>query len=44
MCADTCKDAQRRSIMAQKKAFGKRFLLLCNILVVIRALKNNNLY
>ena len=37
MCADICKDAQRKKIMAHHEAVCKRFLLLCNIYVV-----NNN--
>ncbi len=31
MCADTCKDAQRRNIIAKPKTDCKLFLLLCNI-------------
>jgi hypothetical protein len=31
MCADTCKDAQRRRIITQQMTLCKRFLLLCNI-------------
>ena len=31
MCADTCKDAQRKAIMGRREALCKQFLLLCNI-------------
>ncbi len=31
MCADICKDAQRKIIVAQDQPICKRFLLLCNM-------------
>ncbi len=44
MCADTCKDAQRKIIMAEQKRFCKHFLLLCNIFIYIAINKLNKYY